>query len=180
MSSENLPKQRIRRTLTHAELPSDSKLPCDCQLPRDKGTYALVLHARTAFRIQVGKLGRLCGELGYFVYLGSAFGAGGIAARVAHHMAASGKCHWHIDYLRRVAALEEVWFSTAGRRLEHDWAKILGGMPTAKIPLPGFGASDCHCPSHLYYFSELPSPDLVMQVGGHRHFSCVQIPPCID
>ncbi|MCY4388254.1 MAG: hypothetical protein OXC18_14270 [Desulfurellaceae bacterium] len=32
-------------------------------------------------------------------------------------------------------------------------------MRGASIPLPGFGASDCACLAHLYFFSRQPRPD---------------------
>ena len=35
---------------------------------------------------------------------------------------------------------------------EHEWAKCLGMLPGASIPLAGFGASDCACDSHPFFF----------------------------
>ena len=65
--------------------------------------------------------------------------------------------HWHIDYLRAHANPEEVWACYDGMSWEHQWAKCIGTLPGASIPLAGFGASDCLCESHLYFFKVRPS-----------------------
>jgi Uri superfamily endonuclease len=47
------------------------------------GTYALIMKADDPFELAVGKLGLLKGRADYYVYCGSAFGPGGIRARMA-------------------------------------------------------------------------------------------------
>jgi Uri superfamily endonuclease len=121
------------------------------------GTYALILSCASSARIQVGRLGTLQLERGYYVYLGSALGPGGLRARIAHHQKLSPRPHWHIDYLRAHARLHSVWLWYEGRRHEHEWAGAMQRVKGATIPLPGFGASDCNCPSHLYFFRDCPS-----------------------
>ena len=37
---------------------------------------------------------------GYYVYVGSAMGSGGVAARLKHHSKISKKLHWHLEYLQ--------------------------------------------------------------------------------
>jgi len=37
---------------------------------------------------------------GYYIYIGSAFGPGGVRARMLRHLRADKPKHWHIDYLR--------------------------------------------------------------------------------
>ena len=49
------------------------------------GTYALILSCASNARIQVGRLGTMQLQCGYYVYLGSALGPGGLRARIAHH-----------------------------------------------------------------------------------------------
>jgi len=88
---------------------------------------------------------------GYYVYVGSALGPGGLRARIAHHQKLSTRPHWHIDYLRAHAQIKCIWFSYDVRRREHQWAGVMGTVSRAKIPLRGFGASDCNCQSHLYF-----------------------------
>lgn len=126
------------------------------------GTYALVLQNESSDEIQVGRWGRLQMCPGYYIYIGSAFGSGGVAARVGRHLRRDKSKRWHIDYMRACAAPVAVWYSYAPERLEHEWAQAL----TARAdfdPIPGFGCSDCSCPTHLLY--AVTKPDLAA-LGG--------------
>jgi Uri superfamily endonuclease len=122
------------------------------------GTYILVCQARQAGFVVAGGLGRLSVPEGYFIYVGSALGPGGLRARLAHHIRPALKPHWHIDYLRTVATLRQIWFCYGQERLEHDWAGVLHKLRGASIPFPGFGSSDCGCESHLFFFGKCPTP----------------------
>ena len=123
------------------------------------GTYALMLQADHKQTVQVGRLGQLAVEPGCYVYVGSALGPGGVRARVGHHSRLATRPHWHIDYLRRAATLRHVWYSYDCVRREHAWADTFARMPGASIPLLGFGASDCTCIAHLYFFPRQPGLD---------------------
>jgi Uri superfamily endonuclease len=103
----------------------------------------------------VGKLGKFEFQPGYYLYVGSAFGPGGLAGRLKHHVKTSPCPHWHIDYLRREATLVQVWFSEDEIPREHEWANMLQALPGAIIPVNSFGSSDCACRSHLFYFPRL-------------------------
>ena len=52
-----------------------------------------------ALEILVGRLGALPVEPGFYVYVGSAFGPGGLERRVGRHATTEKKHRWHIDYL---------------------------------------------------------------------------------
>ena len=65
---------------------------------------------------------------GYYVYLGSALGPGGLRARIAHHQKPSLRPHWHIDYLRAHTRIHGIWFSYDARRREHQWARVVQTM----------------------------------------------------
>jgi len=121
------------------------------------GTYALIFSCASSARIRVGRLGTMQLQRGYYVYLGSALGPGGLRARIAHHQKLSTRPHWHIDYLRAHTHLQSVWLNYDGRRHEHEWARAMQKMKEATIPFLRFGASDCSCPSHLYFFKGCPS-----------------------
>ncbi len=121
------------------------------------GTYALVLSSSATLQLQIGKLGTLPLVRGFYVYVGSAFGPGGLKARLGHHQCAPRQAHWHIDYLRRATRLEQVWFTYDPTYREHQWARLMGTAMRGIIPLEGFGASGCACRSHLYYFRDRPS-----------------------
>ena len=130
--------------------------PLELVIEPKPGTYALIISCASVARIQVGRLGTMQLQGGYYVYLGSALGPGGLRARIAHHQKLSTRPHWHIDYLRPHARLHSVWLRYDGRRREHEWARAVKSMKGATIPLLRFGASDCDCPSHLYFFERCP------------------------
>lgn len=121
------------------------------------GTYALVLASTKVAPVRIGKLGSLQLQPGYYVYVGSAHGPGGLRARMAHHLEPTRRPHWHVDYLRAHTNPEEVWFCCDRISWECRWANCLGLQRGASIPLDGFGSSDCRCESHLYFFGRQPS-----------------------
>jgi Uri superfamily endonuclease len=126
------------------------------------GTYILLLRLARGQSFEIGRLGERALPRGWYLYVGSAFGPGGVAARCNHHRRISPSPRWHIDYLRAVAPLRAIWFSHAASPLEHSWAQLLAGDLRLRTPIIGFGASDCGCPSHLFHLPVMP--DL-------RHFS---------
>lgn len=128
-------------------------------LPEDKGAYVLIVWVARTKRLGIGRLGTFDLVPGYYAYVGSACGPGGIRARVGHHLESVAAPHWHIDYLLRVAAPAEVWFAIADRKLEQDWAEFLAAAPGFRTPIARFGASDYRWSrtSHLFYARRRPS-----------------------
>ena len=120
------------------------------------GTYTLVLSSSIEKPVKIGKLGTLFLKPGFYVYIGSAFGPGGLKARTRHHLKSSGRPHWHIDYLAPALRLHEIWYTYDPIRREHQWAEIHAGTRGASMPLPGFGSSDCGCRSHLFFYQSPP------------------------
>ncbi len=129
----------------------------DFELNRKPGTYALVFFSSSQEKIQVGKLGAVELRTGFYVYAGSAFGPGGLAARVGRHEKISKTARWHIDYLRPHLCLGEAWLTNDTEKREHCWAEVLAQWGRSEIPLAGFGSSDCRCQSHLFYFPKRPA-----------------------
>ena len=123
----------------------------------EPGTYALILLSSSNEIISVGKLVNLKLQGGYYVYVGSALGAGGLKARIKYHTRLSTKPHWHIDYLKPFVEIKRIWYSYDTHRNEHNWASVLIEFPESTVSLDGFGASDCKCKSHLFYFIKKPS-----------------------
>ncbi len=115
------------------------------------GTYILCLQLAKQQTVQVGKLGCFEFKSGYYYYVGSAFGPGGVAARCTHHYKISTKPRWHIDYLRAHCKLERIVLSFELEHQEHRWAKYLGDLEETILPVQGFGSSDCACESHLFF-----------------------------
>lgn len=120
------------------------------------GTYALVLAFPEPCELQVGRIGRVKFDSPYYLYFGSAFGPGGLGARVKHHLNPARHPHWHIDYLRQAADVVDVWYTTEEARLECTWANAALTHPDVS-PVPRFGASDCRCQSHLLAARRRPS-----------------------
>lgn len=124
---------------------------------RRSGTYLLLLEAIRGTRVQVGRWGELEVVPGWYAYIGSAFGPGGVVARCRHHRKPAQRPHWHIDYLRKACELREIWFSYDRLRREHQWAGLLLAGIGEGEAIAGFGVSDCGCHSHLFRFAHPPS-----------------------
>lgn len=129
----------------------------------DPGTYVLVMQSRRCVDAQIGRWGRLAVQPGYYLYVGSAFGPGGLAARVSRHCRPNKSKRWHVDYLREYARISTVCCSYDPARLEHRWAQRLAEMPDI-VPIPGFGCSDCSCQAHLFF--SRGRPDLEAFAAG--------------
>ena len=121
------------------------------------GTYALILASSSEASLIIGKLGRLELRAGCYVYVGSAFGPGGLNSRISRHRKKTGPIHWHIDYLKTAVCLNEIWVTCDPVRREHQWAELIAEGRNASTPMLGFGSSDCGCESHLFFFSSRPS-----------------------
>lgn len=125
-----------------------------------KGTYILWLHLIDTVQISIGKRGVRDFPSGYYAYIGSAFGSGGLNGRLKHHLVPAKKPHWHIDYLKVYASIVEVWTVASDTVYEHQWAGQLLQLDEASVPMKGFGSSDCACPAHLIHFPVKPDLSL--------------------
>lgn len=139
----------------------------DAPSPAAPGTYVLLLHCPTSASVNVGRLGRLDARPGWYAYVGSAFGPGGLAGRLRHHLRPAPRARWHVDYLRQITRVDQVCFSPDATPREHEWAQALGRTPGALAPLRSFGASDCACASHLFHFEQAPDLATFGLVAGH-------------
>ena len=119
----------------------------------------LIASVNQVKRIEIGSLGKCEVIPGFYAYVGSAFGPGGLRGRIKHHVESTAEPHWHIDYLLRFATLTEVWYTTSDRKLERRWAELLEDAPHFRAPIPRFGSSDYHRSrsSHLFFSKRVPS-----------------------
>ena len=117
------------------------------------GTYIVVLRSHQAKQIQIGRLAQFNIKKGYYVYIGSAFGSGGVIARLRHHSKVSKRPHWHLDYLRAETSFYAAYAEYSSEKEECNWASVMAKNTVASEPLKGFGSSDCDCRTHLFYFS---------------------------
>ena len=100
--------------------------------------------------MKVGVLGILDFPQGFYAYCGSAMG--GLAARINRHLRREKKIRWHIDYLLKEGRVKRVIYAPTHEKLECQLAQRLGADFHS---FPGFGSSDCHCPSHLFFSEDL-------------------------
>ena len=126
------------------------------QLPKAKGTYLLFFEMKHPKTIRVGKLVETAFAPGYYGYVGSAFGPGGLHARLRHHLTISERCHWHLDYIRPSMQFLTLWITQDEEPREHEWAATLMDWPGADVPVKNLGATDCTCPGHFFRFDRLP------------------------
>ncbi len=125
-------------------------------IPTGKGSYFLLLHLQEKQELSIGRLGQFTFPAGEYAYFGSAFGPGGLRARLRHHLRSDTSPHWHIDWLKIAGKISAVYYEITDVSMECTWAQYACSLPGAQIPAPGFGSSDCThgCPTHLVYFSE--------------------------
>lgn len=138
-------------------------------MPDEPGTYLLLLHNQARRRVVVGSRGPLVLAPGFFLYVGSAFGAGDLKSRIGRHARRHKPPRWHIDYLRAPMRYLGAWISLAGIRLEHAWAVRLatsGGLE----PVDGLGASDCDCATHVFFTPDDPDASLACNLDGAPRF----------
>ena len=118
---------------------------------RDSGIY-MILSKLDHCRIEIGALGEIDFDGGWYVYTGSALK--GLGSRVRRHLAKRKKKHWHMDYLSSAASHMKGFPIYTTRDLECSLAADLKRIADNRIQ--GFGCSDCSCDSHLFYFRQNP------------------------
>ncbi len=121
----------------------------------EPGTYILLLQNEARVNLQIGRRRKIALEAGYYLYVGSAFGPGGVRARVLRHCRVEKSLRWHIDYLRAMTTPWDAWYTHDPVPREHAWAEILSNMGDLS-PVQGFGCSDCKCASHLFHTASMP------------------------
>ena len=138
----------------------------------EPGVYILLLSGEIT-SLKIGSLGMVSFTSGFYCYVGSALGSGGLA-RVTRHIrvAAHGgkKPRWHIDHLLMSPAfrLNRVYCAPTSERLECPLAQAL-----SLAIIPGFGSSDCQCIGHLFYSAHDPHPSIL------NGFEAVALQPAI-
>jgi len=112
------------------------------------GSYILLIKLPEEKTISIGSLKSVHFHRGYYAYVGSAMG--GFKARLNRHLKESKKPHWHIDYLLQKASITGIILCETEHRVECTIAQALKCQLDS---VPGFGSSDCHCRSHLFFAS---------------------------
>jgi Uri superfamily endonuclease len=123
----------------------------DC--PSGPGAYVVALSLASPLTVRLGRAAPVSLRAGRYLYCGSAYGPGGIGARLARHFRTHKTIRWHVDQLTSRGDVLGAWAFPGGD--ECGLVRRLGGLP---VPIDGFGASDCtHCRSHLLRWPRLVS-----------------------
>jgi Uri superfamily endonuclease len=118
-----------------------------------KGSYILIMQNKKSMDIDIGKLGKVNFEKGYYVYVGS--GMGGVFERIKRHSRKDKIKHWHIDYLTpEHMSIKETYAVFRAKRIEELLAQRIEKI--SRRGVKGFGASDSSLSSHLFYFASPP------------------------
>lgn len=117
-------------------------------LPAERGAYALVIDLAQPLALEISRYAGSVLPAGRYVYCGSAYGPGGIRARVSRHCRTDKKLRWHVDHLTRTGTVVDVLPVPGGR--ECALLAVVLATSGAQVPLPRFGSMDCPaCPAHL-------------------------------
>ncbi|MGX8694226.1 MAG: GIY-YIG nuclease family protein [Methanobrevibacter sp.] len=114
-----------------------------------KGCYCLIINLDETSEIEIGKLGKVNFNNGYYIYVGSAMNS--LKARINRHLSDDKKIHWHIDYMLKNdnAEISEVIYNVSDKKIECMLSQQISQKSEG---IENFGCSDCNCESHLYYF----------------------------
>jgi Uri superfamily endonuclease len=120
-----------------------------------KGTYTLVVSLAAPTEIEFGAKGTRTLDSGWYAYAGSAFGQGGFSRIARHARVSSGENdarHWHVDYLLGRSDTELV--EDVRTKNEDVECAVADRLAVEIEPVPGIGASDCDCGTHLHFAPE--------------------------
>ncbi|MEM3506927.1 MAG: GIY-YIG nuclease family protein [Candidatus Bathyarchaeia archaeon] len=124
-----------------------------------KGIYTLVFIIERPLRIKIGKLGIKFFKKGIYAYVGSGLGKGSFSmlGRIERHLKRKKKMFWHIDYLlsHKCVKIIEVFYAKTNFKIECILNKEIEKTFKGKIPIKGFGSSDCNCKAHLIWLGNI-------------------------
>lgn len=113
--------------------------------PSGPGAYVVAIAIAAPLAIRLGAAASPLLRPGRYLYCGSAYGPGGLQARLARHFRKDKSIRWHVDQLTTAGEVKGAWAIALGN--ECVLVERLGFLP---VPIEGFGATDCaHCRSHL-------------------------------
>lgn len=121
-------------------------------LPQGVGAYILLIHLKTSLILDLPRLPSDSVDPGWYAYAGSAYGPGGLKARLARHERKKKRLHWHIDRLTVHARPHAIPI------VDGNECVIVSALLASKrfhVSIPGFGNTDCRkCRSHLLAWRE--------------------------
>lgn len=124
------------------------------ELLRHPGYYILVLEVPGRLEVNTRTNRRFVLDPGFYIYIGSARGPGGLIARVKRHFRRNKKLFWHIDHLTTKQSVRIVAVYTLVDMVDpqRDYESLLSVKLSRLLePVRGFGASDKpRDKAHLY------------------------------
>ncbi len=120
----------------------------DEPISREPGAYLLLIELAAPLALDIPRFDAATLAPGRYAYCGSAYGPGGLRARIGRHLRRDKAQRWHIDRLTAAGRVAGVRAVPGGR--ECALLRDLLARPGVSVPVPGFGSSDCRaCPAHL-------------------------------
>ena len=112
------------------------------------GAYVIFMELAETLELRATSLGSAILAPGRYAYCGSAYGPGGLRARLRRHLRREKALRWHIDHLTAAGRIFALGLAPGGQ--ECALFEDLSRRPDVEVPLAGFGSSDCaSCPAHL-------------------------------
>jgi Uri superfamily endonuclease len=157
----------LTRSVATCRLDASACVPSECSEGPDSrpGTYVMILRSEHATVLRIGRLGTFWLPSGFFLYVGSAFGGGGVGARTNRHCCSQTPKMWNLDHIKAIARPVELWWTHVAEKVECPWAMALAELPGYCCPAPRCGGNDCKsCPAHLYHTNKRPSGSAFAEV----------------
>ena len=110
------------------------------------GVYALLIYNPRHQNLKIGSLGVNSFPMGYYVYIGSA--QRNLEKRLKRHCSSNKNLRWHIDYFLNHTKIIDYFSLPLPRKCEEETAME---MQKKFNFIKGFGSSDSHASSHLFY-----------------------------
>lgn len=130
--------------------------------PAVPGAYVLIIETIKTVSLKVaGKTANL--PAATYLYFGSAWGPGGLRARVGRHLKVGKSLRWHVDRLSAMGRISGVVTVPDGE--ECALFRRFSTAPGCTVPVTGFGSSDCgRCPAHLLRIDDYDAAKLGLNV----------------
>jgi sugar fermentation stimulation protein A len=122
------------------------------QEAHDRGSYIIIVRMKRDRRLLIGGLGDVKFKKGYYCCVGSA--KENLTQRLEQHRRLRKNPIGHIDYLRAAADYHAAIPIRSSEDLECEVARSLAAIADRRVP--GFGSSDCGCPTRLFGMNEDP------------------------
>ncbi len=143
----------------------------EMEIPRRPGNYVVTAELTEPLVLDHASLGRMNFPAGIYFYCGSAHGLGGLGARLDRHLNDKTPKFWHFDYLKGHIHIVEIWWQAEPENRECEAVQVLQELEGARVPVNGFGSSDCRrgCHAHLLGFPPGTDVHAIHRIFQSKH-----------